>query len=142
VRLRLLEGFSLSDSVRSTVPQPTRLGSLNLLNGRACKGESLVDYELRNWKYSTGSYIRIQRRSRWKVQRWKEPGCADLMGPLVGGLNVTHDLGHERAKGYSKRPWTVRSEGWLAGKASEWFDGGGGALVDVRAVWKASGVRI
>ena len=93
MRLRLQEGFGLSDSVRSAVPQPTRLGSLNLSNGRACKGESLVDYELRNRKYSTGSYIRIQWKSRWKVQRWKEPGHADLMGPLVSGLNVTHDSG-------------------------------------------------
>src|SRR6266446_4211443 len=102
VRLRLQEGFGLSDSVRSAVPQPTCLESLNLSNGRACERESLVDYELRNWEYSTGSYIRIQRRSRRKVQRWKEPGRADLMGPLVGGLNVTHDSGHGRAKGYSK----------------------------------------
>src|SRR6266446_9164068 len=142
VRLRLQEGFGLSDSVRSAVPQPTHLESLNLSNGRACKGESLVDYELRNQKYSTGSYIWIQRRSRWKAQRWKGLGCADLMGPLVGGLNVTHDSGHGRTKGYLKRPWTVQSEGWLAGKASEWFGGGGGALVDIGAVWKASGVQI
>src|SRR6266446_9070396 len=93
VRLRLLEGFGLSDSVRSAVPQPTCLGSLNLSDRRACEGGSLVDFELRSRKYSTGSYIRIQWKSRWKVQRWKEPGRADLMGPLVGGLNVTHDSG-------------------------------------------------
>ena len=48
----------------------------------------------------------------------------------------------EGAEGYLKWTWAVRSEGWLAGKVSEWFDGGGGVLVDIGAVWKASGVRI